>query len=423
MNATHGPEPARDCCSGERGTLLPAEVALERILAAVEPVTGTERLGVRQAMDRVLAQDLVSDIDVPPHVNSAMDGYALRGSDLPAEGERAFAVVGTVLAGQRPAIRVAAGQCVRIMTGAALPAGTDTVVMQEATRREGDRVWLRAGHRPGQHVRQAGEDLARGEVAIAAGTRLGPADLGLAASLGRAELAVTRPLRVAFFSTGDELQSVGNPLAAGEIYDSNRYTLHGMLHRLGVAATDLGVVRDDPEALREAFVTAGSIADVVITSGGVSVGEADYVREILDEVGEVGFWRLAIRPGRPLAVGRIGDAAFFGLPGNPVAVMVTFYQFVRPALRKMMGERDWRPRRFRARAASDIRKRPGRTEFQRGVLARDDAGETCVHLTGAQGSGILHSMSRADCFIVLPHDAGPVAAGELVEVEPFHGLT
>lgn len=412
-----------DCCGAAETGVLSADAALAAILAGVQPLRGTERVAVRQALGRVLAEDLISGIDVPAHINSAMDGYALAASDLPTGPDaRGYEVIDTVLAGSPSPAVVGPGQCVRIMTGARLPAGTDTVIMQEAARQEDGKVWFEAGQQAGQNVRQAGEDLARGEVAIARGTRIGPAELGLAASLGQAELTVQRALRVAFFSSGDELRSVGTPLAAGQIYDSNRYTLYGMLHRLGAELIDMGVVRDDPAALREALGTARDIADVVITSGGVSVGDADYIKPVLAELGEVGFWKLAIKPGRPMAFGHLGETTFFGLPGNPVAVMVAFYQFVQPALRRMAGETSLFPQRFRVPLAGRVRKRPGRTEFQRGILHPDPQGNLMVRPTGAQGSGILRSMSEANCFIVLPHDSGTVEDGMTVEIEPFDGL-
>jgi molybdopterin molybdotransferase len=278
------------------------------------------------------------------------------------------------------------------------------------------------GQRAGQHRRFAGEDLALGGIALPAGCRLGPAHLGLAASLGIAELPVRRRLRVAFFSTGDELRSIGQTLAAGEVYDSNRYTLWAMLHRLGVDIVDLGVVRDDPAALEQAMVSAAQGADAVISSGGVSVGEADFTREILDRVGEVAFWKVAMRPGRPMAVGRVGQAAYFGLPGNPVAVMVTFLFFVRDALLRMAGATPVALPRLQVRSAGALRKRPGRTEFQRAIVAPGADGQLEVRVTGQQGSGVLRSMAEANAMIVLNHDQGDVHAGDLVSVILFEGL-
>ncbi len=401
---------------------LPVEEARRRIAQLVRPVAETETVPLREALDRVLAADVASPLDVPPAANSAMDGYALRGADLPAGGEAVLEVVGTVFAGHPFAGEVGPGQAVRIMTGAPLPRGADTVVMQEHARREGDRVAIGAGHRPGQNVRHAGEDIARGSTVLAAGRRLVPADLGVLASLGVAEVAVRRRPRVAFFSTGDELCPVGEPLAEGQIYDSNRYTLHGLLARLGVEVQDLGLIPDDRAAIEDAFARAAAGADAVITSGGVSVGEADFVKETLEKLGQVNFWKIAMKPGKPLAVGRLGEALFFGLPGNPVSVMATFYQFAQPALRALAGESRTEPLALRVPAAERLRKRPGRTDFQRGVLERDAAGRLVVRSTGAQGSHVLTSMSRANCFIVLPADWGDVEPGTEVEVQPFFGL-
>ncbi len=410
------------CADDHDPNSLPVAAAMARIDGLVRPLTGYQRVALRQALDRVLAETVISPLDVPAHTNSAMDGYALRGADLPTEGSVVLDVLGAALAGAPYTGVVTPGAAVRIMTGAVLPEGSDTVVMQEHAERDGERVRIGSGHRPGQNVRRAGEDLPRGGVVLEPGSRLHPAELGLLASLGVAEVRVWRRPRVAFFSTGDELRSVGEVLATGEIYDSNRYTLYGMLTRLGVEVLDMGVVRDRPEALRRAFRDAAANADAVITSGGVSVGEADFVKDILAELGAVDFWKIAMKPGRPLAFGRVGGAVFFGLPGNPVSVMVTFYQFVQPALRRMMGQDDVTPVRVRAPCRNRLKKRPGRTEFQRGVMAWDADGVLRVSSTGAQGSGILSSMSRANCFIVLPHETGDLEAGSLVEVQPFEGL-
>lgn len=402
---------------------LSAEQAGHRIAALVRPVNGCEKVAVRSALNRTLAEDVYSTVNVPAHTNSAMDGYAIRSSDLPAEGSiSTLAVVGTAWAGRPYHGMAQSKQCVRIMTGAKMPEGLDTVIMQEQVECTDNIIRIGPGHKPGQNVRQAGEDLAIGEVAVPAGKKISPAELGLFASLGIADIKLARKLRVAFFSTGDELRSIGEPLAEGEIYDSNRYTLHGMLARLNVESLDMGVVADTRDAISEAFQHAASMADVVITTGGVSVGEADFVKEILAETGSVDFWKLAIKPGRPLAFGTVNDALFFGLPGNPVAVMVTFYEFVQPALRRMMGQSDVRPARFKVRCQSRLRKRPGRMEFQRGHLEIADNGDLSVSRSGAQGSGMLSSMSTANCFIVLPTASGNVEPGDDVYVEPFEGL-
>jgi molybdopterin molybdotransferase len=354
-----------------------------------------------------------------------MDGWAVRFADLSADQDTSLVRIGESFAGKPFQGELGAGQAVRIFTGGVMPHGADTVVMQErATETDGGvRVAPGAVAKAGQNRRFAGEDLKQGQTVFAAGQPVRPAELGMLASLGINEVSVYRRLRVAFFSTGDELKSIGTPLAEGEIYDSNRYTLYGMLARLNCEMLDMGVVPDVPEALEHAFATAAASADVVITSGGVSVGEADFVKELLDKLGEVLFWKIAMKPGRPLAYGSIGGAHFFGLPGNPVSVMVTFYQFVRDALLVLQGRRDVAPMPlFKVVLAAPIRKVPGRTEFQRAILAPDGDGRWSVRTTGDQGSGILSSMSRANCFVVLPPATGNVAAGELVDVQLLEGL-
>lgn len=402
---------------------MPVEKARAFIHRFLEPLTTTLRVPIRSALGRVLAEDVVSPVDVPSHRNSAMDGWAMRGEDLAADAETALEEIGSAFAGRPFAGTVGPGQCVRIMTGGVVPVGADTVVMQERARADGKRITFGAGNRPGQNVREAGEDLKRGSGALAKGRILRPADLGLLASLGIGEVGVYRPLRVAFFSTGDELKTVGATLAEGEIYDSNRYTIHGMLSRLGCEVLDLGVVADDPALLERAFREAAANADVVITSGGVSVGEADFVKGLLARLGEVVFWKIAMKPGRPLAYGKLGGAHFFGLPGNPVSVMVTFYQFVREALLRLMGaDPVVPPPTFPAQCVAKLRKAPGRTEFQRGILARGPDGAWTVRPTGEQGSGILKSMSEADCFIILGDAVGNVEPGTTVEVQSLEGL-
>jgi molybdopterin molybdotransferase len=421
-------EDIASCIAGYDPNALPVAQAQEFIARLVPRVSAVESLALRSALGRVLARDVVSAIDVPSHDNSAMDGYALRGADLNADGDTVLNVAGTGLAGQSFAGAVPERHCVRIMTGAVMPAGLDTVVPQEFTRPEGDRAVRIPAHavRPGDNRRLKGEDLARGSAALHAGRLLRPADLGLLASLGQAEVPVFRRLRVAFFSTGDELRSVGEQLDEGCVYDSNRYTLWGMLQRLGCDVIDMGVVRDDPHALRAAFSEAAASADAVITSGGVSVGEADHTKKIMAELGDVLFWRIAMRPGRPMAIGRIADrgkeAILFGLPGNPVAVMVTFYAFVLDALRLMSGATAQTQPMLRAACITPLRKKPGRTEYQRGIVTRDGRGRWQVAITGSQGSGILSSMSAANGMVVLHHAQGSVAAGEEVDVIPFDGL-
>lgn len=402
---------------------MPVDRAREVISRFLDPITAAERLHVRAALDRVLAEDIVSPMDVPAHDNSAMDGYAVRFSDLDPKGETTLRVAGTALAGTPYPDAMPAGACVRIMTGGVVPEGADTIVMQEHVKARNGQVTIGTGHRKGQHFRRAGEDLATGQVALKRGTHLRPAEIGLISSLGIAEVSVYRRLRVAFFSTGDELVSIGTAPKEGQIYDSNRYTIHGMLKRLGCEAIDMGVVRDDPRLLEAAFLQAAAAADVVITSGGVSVGEADFVKTLLNKLGEVVFWKIAMKPGRPLAYGKVGNAHFFGLPGNPVSVMVTFYQFVRDALLKLAGRDPVLPLpTFTVPCASALKKAPGRTEFQRGILSRDGTGSWSVRVTGEQGSGILRSMADANCFIILPTDQGNVAPGALVEVQVMEGV-
>ncbi|MCG3202828.1 MAG: Molybdopterin molybdenumtransferase [Gammaproteobacteria bacterium] len=404
-------------------TSLSVNEALRRILGNVAPVCEAEPVPIDEALNRVLATDVVSTMNVPAHTNSAMDGYALSAADIPAQGTRELQVIGAAYAGRPYESAVAAGQCVRIMTGAPLPPGTDTVVMQERIERRGDgAIRLDGRLQPGDNVRYAGEDIREGQAVLAAGRRLMPADIGLIASLGIAKIAVHRPLRVAIFSTGDELKPVGERLEPGDVHDSNRYTLRGMLQRVGARINDVGIVRDTREQTRAAFEAAAAGQDVIISSGGVSVGEADFVKSVLSELGHAEFWKVAMKPGRPLTFGRVRGAVFFGLPGNPVSVMVTFYQFVQPALRRMMGETETTGLRLQATSLSRLKKRPGRVEFQRGVLEQDGSGALVVRKTGMQGSGILTSMSHANCFVILPQDCSGVEVGEPVEVQPFAGL-
>ncbi|MGB4346591.1 MAG: gephyrin-like molybdotransferase Glp [Burkholderiaceae bacterium] len=395
------------------------------IAQSITAITETETLPLKQLSGRVLAADIISPINVPAHDNSAMDGYAFHAADLNAGSLR---VVGTAFAGKRFSGTVGRGECVRIMTGAVMPQACDTVVPQELTRDNTKHsVSIPAGVvLAGANRRLAGEDLALGKAALHKGKLLTPADLGLLASLGIGEAPVQRKLRVAHFSTGDELRSIGEPLAEGCIYDSNRYTLHGMLSRLGCEVIDMGVVKDDPASLEAALRQACEQADAIITSGGVSAGDADYMKQLLASLGEVLFWKIDMRPGRPMAFGKLTanghSAMLFGLPGNPVAVMVTFYFFARAALRQMMGATPLPQLIARVRSAQPIRKKPGRTEYQRGIITLDAEGLQSVRITGSQGSGILSSMSEANCMVLLQHAQGDVQAGELVDVILFEGL-
>ncbi len=438
------------------GNELPVAVARQAIADALQPIAASETVPLLAALGRVLAEDVVSPIDVPAHDNSAMDGYAFRGADLRTDSPTVLAVTGpTVLAGMLLDAPVGPGQCVRIMTGAVMPAGLDTVVPQELCQVADGRVHIAAGVlRAGENRRKRGEDLAQGKPALAAGRQLGPAELGLVASLGVAELRVVRRLKVALFSTGNELRTLGQPLPEGCIYDSNRYSLMGALARLGVEVIDLGLVPDDPVRLAATLDEAIARADVVLTSGGVSVGDADYTKDLLASRGEVAFWKVAMRPGRPFAFGPLhgavnagppqvdglpsGDgrrdattlgpnesktAWLFALPGNPVAALVTYYVFARDALLALAGAQPRPLPALKARSAAAIRKRPGRSEYQRGIVSPAADGGWEVRLTGAQGAGILRSMTEANALVVLGHEQGSVAAGDEVQVWLFDGLT
>ncbi|RZJ25495.1 MAG: molybdopterin molybdenumtransferase MoeA [Haliea sp.] len=402
---------------------LPAGAVNDFLARLVQPVEGTDQVGIFDALGRVLAQDIVSPVSVPPHDNSAMDGYAFDGAQLAAGVALQLEVMGTALAGKAWQGSVGPGQCVKIMTGAIMPAGLDTVVPQEFTQAAADgRITVPAGLlAPGDNRRYKGEDLQEGIAALQKGERLTPAGCGLVASLGIKTIAVTRKLRVAYFSTGDEILSLGEAPREGAVYDSNRYTVFALLTRLGCEVIDLGVVRDEPVLLEAAFRNAAQQADAIITSGGVSVGEADYTKAMMKQLGDVAFWKIAMRPGRPMAVGRIGNAVLFGLPGNPVAVMVTFLAFVRPALLRMMGSTETAPPLLRAHSMAAIRKKAGRTEYQRGIVTTAADGHPQVQLTGNQGSGVLSSMVQANGLIVLHHAQGNVAAGDEVDVMMFEG--
>jgi molybdopterin molybdotransferase len=396
---------------------MPVAQARVFIRQFLRPVFEEETVALRDAFLRTLSRDVLSPMNVPPHDYSAMDGYALRHADLQS-GQTRFRVVGHSLAGHACQGEVDTADCVRIMTGALIPAGCDTVVMQEQVTTDGEVAVVAGSHKPGENIRRAGEDIRLGDAALAAGQVMRPAEMGLLASLGLSAAPVFRKLRVAIFSTGDELMQPGMPAEPGRIYDSNRFSLLGMLSELGgIEILDLGSIRDDRGAIKAALLDAASRADVIITSGGVSVGEADYVKQLLAELGEVVFWKIAMKPGRPLAYGRVGNSHFFGLPGNPVAVMVTFRQFVNDALCVLMGRRPAPAFTFRALCTERIRKAPGRVEFQRGILSQDANGALSVRTTGGQGSGMLSSMSKANCFIVLPLEQGNVEPGATVEVQ------
>lgn len=415
------PEPY-SCDRTDAPAALTVEQAHERVAAAIRPLTARETVTLRAALDRVLAADQTATINIPSATNSAMDGFALRSADLDGDGEAHLRLVGTAWAGHPLTRAIGPGECARIMTGAAVPAGADTVVMQERTTTRDEQVAIRAAE-PGANIRQAGEDIAIGDLALAAGTRIRPAELGVLASLGLTRVEVVRRPVVALFATGDEITEPGQPLLPGRLYDSNRYTIHALLTRVGVEVDDRGHLPDEREAVEASLRSAAAHADAVITTGGVSVGAADHVAPVLRAAGDVGFWQLSMKPGRPLNFGRLDQALFFGLPGNPVSAMVTAYQFVQPALRRLSGEPYCPPRTYRVRAAEDLPKKPGRTEFQRGILSMAADGVAEVRSVGAQGSGRLTSMARADCLMVLPAASAGIAAGDWVDIQPFEGLT
>jgi len=391
-----------------------------------------EKLPLKQCLGRILANDILSPINVPATDNSAMDGFAFNSKDLKTDREQIhLRIVGTVYAGQTSVPPTQASECIKIMTGAMMPPDCDTVIPQEFTQLSDEGLITFAKHtvRAGENRRLRGEDLQADKPAIQQGRILKASDIGLAASLGIAELGVYQRIKVAILSSGDELCDMSEPLVPGKIYDSNRFSLHACLSRLGFEIMDCGIVRDTPEDLRRAFTLASQQADVIISSGGVSVGEADFTKQIMDELGEVGFWKIAMRPGRPMAFGSLkpispktSPTVFFGLPGNPVAVMVTFYQFVRNALLQLNGALKPEIPLVLVQSAEAIRKKSGRTEFQRGVLFRDSEGKLFVKSTGSQGAGILRSMSEANCFMILHHDQGNIAPGDWVDVEIFDGL-
>lgn len=407
------------CCDTLSPAFLSVEQGQEKILSLVHPVEETEACPIESAYGRVLAKDVISPVNVPQYTNSAMDGYAIRGDDL---DRNHYQVVAEVLAGHAYDKPLQAGEAVKIMTGAPVPVNADTVVMREQASQQGDNVTFgEAKIKIGQNVRQAGEDLAIGSEVFTQGKRISSPEMGMIASLGYADCQVFRALKVAVFSTGDEVQAPGTEQKSNSIYDSNRFTLIGLLESLGCEILDFGILEDNEDLMVKALEDASAQADVVLTSGGVSVGDADYIKLALDKLGQIDFWRINMRPGRPLAFGQISGKPFFGLPGNPVAVMVSFINFVEPALRKMQGEQHWQPLKVNAIATENLRSRQGRTEFSRGVYQLDTSGQLTVRTTGKQGSGILRSMSEANCLIEISPSVDTVKVGESVTIIPLQG--
>ena len=407
-----------DPCS--QPDLIPPAEAIARLLQQVAPLNDSEVVPLTHALGRVLAEDLTSNIDLPPFDNSAMDGYAFRFEDLSINGS--LTLIGQSFAGHPFQGEITPNTCIRIMTGAPVPSGYDTVQMQEKVDAKNQAIFIEAPKAKGANLRYRGEEIKTGDKVLGTGTLIGAAEMGVLATIGVSQLSVTRQVKVAFFSTGDELRPIGSELAPGQIYDSNRYTIQGLLSRANIDWIYLGVIADDPEAIRHAFRDAASRADMVLTSGGVSVGDADYTKQILDEEGEITFWRLAIKPGKPFAFGHLGKAVFCGLPGNPVSSMVTFYKLVWPLLQKMQGLPQTQPLQLKAKLKGDLRKFPGRVEYQRGILSHNEQGEAEVSLTGGQGSGMLTSMSLANCFVILMQEQGSISNGTLVTVEPFNSV-
>ncbi|MBE8167017.1 MAG: molybdopterin molybdotransferase MoeA [Shewanella sp.] len=403
--------------------LIHPDDALPMLLGQVDAISEVTTLDLTDALDFVLACDIQSSLNLPPFDNSAMDGYAFRLDDLDhSQSSTSLTLVGTSLAGHPFAGKLTDGCCIRIMTGAPVPNGLDTVQMQELTQANDKIITITHPNKLGANVRGLGEEVSIGQTVLSKGTRIRAAELGVLATLGVAKVNVIRKLKVAFFSTGDELKPVGTELQQGQIYDSNRYSIKGLLSKAHVDWIDLGIIEDCPLAIERAFSNAAEQADLVLTSGGVSVGDADYVKQVLDKVGEITFWRLAMKPGKPFAMGKLENAIFCGLPGNPVASMVTFYQLVMPLIEKMQGQRQTQRLKVQAKLTNDIRRKPGRVEYQRGVLTHDNQGRLSVTTTGAQGSGMLTSMSSANCFIHIPLKQGKITAGESVTVEPFNQI-
>lgn len=402
--------------------LLTLEQARAKMLETITPVTDIIEVATMDSFAYIIGEDILSPINVPNYRNSAMDGYAVKADDLPATDTKKFKLVGTSWAGTPYSGIVNENECIRIMTGAKLPDDADTVIMQEHITKEDDSIIITSGHKAEQNVRCPGEDIKQGSVVLTKGTRINAAEMGLIASLGFAKVKVFRQLKVSFFSTGDELKGVGEKLEDGQIYDSNRYTIFGMLQKLNVKINDMGVIPDVREKIEAAFLTAAEQSDVIITSGGVSVGDADFVKETLEKLGQINFWKLAMKPGKPLAFGKVNDAVFLGLPGNPVSVMATYYQLGLPAIQHLSGNKNYKAVIAKARVTEHFYKRPGRLDFQRAIFSYDDKGELVVKGVGMQASHVLSGMSLANCFAIIPAASGTVSPGQMIEIQPFEGL-
>ena len=416
-------KPQPSCVDIYESGLLPVDQALDKIRSSLPIIDDYEIINIEHAKARTLSQSISAPINVPQHNNSAVDGYALNASDIPSAGKKALNIIDSAYAGIPSLNLLQPGQCIRIMTGAMIPDGADTVVMQEHVEIKEDVVYIDSHHKKGQNIRLAGEDIQKDESILQPGKFITPADIGLMASLGIGEVKVRRKLKVVIASTGNEVINIGDRLVSGSIYDSNRYSLYAALDRPDIEIINLGILDDSPEALLTSFNQVSNYADMIISTGGVSVGDADYTRTALSQSGQVAFWKIAIKPGRPMAFGHIGQSVFFGLPGNPVAVMVTFYHFVLPALETMLGisNKPIAPT-LQAKTLENIRKKQGRMEIVRSILEQDESGMWVVKTTGKQGSGILRSMSIANSFIILEHDRETVKAGERVTVQPFSSL-
>ncbi|EGQ8283615.1 molybdopterin molybdenumtransferase MoeA [Vibrio parahaemolyticus] len=405
------------CCDAPG--LMPIEEAMDKMLSRIKSIQTTLSLPLADALGFVLAEDVLSPIHVPPFDNSAMDGYAIRIQDL--EASTVLPMVGKSFAGQPFEGEWPTGTCVRIMTGAKIPEGCDAVIMQENTTvTEAGIQFNQTDVKPQNNIRPTGDDIKQGDIVLAKGARLTPRDIPMIASLGVSHVTVVRKPKVAFFSTGDELKPLGEPLEAGQIYDSNRYGIKPLIENFGCEAIDLGIIPDCPETLKATFEKAQTLADVVVTSGGVSVGEADYTKDILEQLGEIGFWKLAIKPGKPFAFGKLSTAWFCGLPGNPVSAVLTMYVLVQPMLAKLAGHTEWKaPESIPATTKTAFKKAPGRTDYQRGIYTLED-GKFVVETTGNQSSGAFRSMSLANCFVVLERERGRVEVGETVQIQLFN---